>query len=142
MPPESLNISFPAAPGNNATAVIFNSATQLGSGKNLRSLQVVMVELTWFLLDQASAANGLKFYASIDAGTNWRQCSLPDDTGTATMPVSVAALAASTNHTFRFVTTQFNDVKIEWTAGATGPTATTGWEGCVAVHRGGIAVVR
>jgi len=136
---ESVFFGAPAAPGNAATATIFNSITAFGANQ-MRTLGLSMLEVTWHLLDQASATNGFKAYTS-NNGSTWTQTDLKDDSGTATMPVTVAALS-STQIQYRFPVSGFKDFKLEWTAGATGPTASTGWQLTVVGHFGATAVQR
>lgn len=131
--PESVKFAPPSAPGNAATVVLFSSVSAFGP-KMMRMLGLDMVELVLLALDQASAANGLKAYGSDDGGTTWYQMSFPSSAGTATMPVTLAALAAGSNHQQMFEVAGLNDFKLEFTAGATGPTAGTGWVPVVTGH--------
>lgn len=130
---ESVRFAAPAAPGNNATVVLFSSVSAFGA-KMMRTLGLDMVELILLALDQASAASGLKAYGSKDGGVTYYQMSFPNGAGTATMPVTLAALSAGQNHQQMFEVAGLDDFKLEFTAGATGPTDVTGWVPVVTGH--------
>lgn len=138
---ESSVFAAPSAPGNNASVDLFNSVTAFGGGM-MRMLGLDMVEISFHLLDQASATNGLKLSTSTDKGVTWTQSTVPDDAGTATMPLTVSSLAANAQRSYRFVVSGYPDVKITYTAGATGPTATTGWGVSVVGYFGAVAMQR
>lgn len=124
--PETFTIASPAAPASGATAVLFNSETMLGVGV-MRLINLTMLEVVYLQLSHDSAANGLKAYAKHKPGTaeTWRQVSIPDSSGTATMPMTVTALAADTNHKESFTVSEFAEFKLEHTNSAN---TLTGWE--------------
>lgn len=122
---ESASFATPAAPGNAATVVLFNSVVAFGA-QQMRHVGLDMVELIMLALDQASAASGLKAYGSKKGGAFF-QMSFPDQSGTATMPKTYAALAAGSNYQDMFDVSGLDDFKLEYTAGATGPTDVSGW---------------
>ena len=135
----SSTVAAPAAPAANATAVLFNSITAFGGAKLCRPLDLSMIEVNYLRLSHASAANGLKIYASSDGGTNWRQLSMPDADGNATMPVTVSAVAADSNTNYKFDVSGFDDIKLEHTN--SNNTLTT-WEPVITLHFGAEAVQR
>jgi len=109
---EKVSLAAPAAPAADAVAVLFDSTTMLGtnSKKTLARSGITKVGVTFYSVSHASATAGLKPYASSNGGTNWDQT----ETGT--------TVAASTMVTEEFAVDQFDDFKLEYTAGATGPT--------------------
>lgn len=135
--PESMTIAPPSAPGNNATVTLFDSVTMMGSGKQLRYLNATLLEVTFNSLDQDSAASGLKSYTSTDSGTNWIENLMRDDSGTATMGATISA--TDDPRTYRFVLSSFEDFRLRYTAGATGPSA---WGLSIVLHFGPPAVQR
>lgn len=135
----SSTVAAPAAPAASGTAVLFNSVTAFGGAKLCRPLDLSMIEVNYLRLSHASAANGLKIYASSDGGTNWRQLSMPDSDGVATMPVTVSAVAADSNTNYKFDVSGFDDIKLEHTN--SNNTLTT-WEPVITLHFGAEAVQR
>lgn len=112
---ETISFTPPAAPGNNATVKLFDSTTMLGNepAKMLAVLGINRIEVSFLSVDQASAALGLRSYASSNNGTNW------DETQAA---IAVGATVAGTVNTFDYPVDRFDDFKLEYTAGASGPT--------------------
>jgi len=134
---ESVVYASPAAPAANGTAVLFNSILAFNGAKMMRMAGLTMVEVTFLRLSHDSAANGLIAYASTDGGTNWRKMSFPDSGGTATMPLTVSALAADTNKTYTFDVSGCVDFKLEHT---NSNNTLTAWELMVVGHFGAAAV--
>lgn len=139
--PETVIFASPAAPANGATIVLWSSCSPSAGvngafgPKMMRMLDMTMLEIKFIQhATNASAANGLKPYVSQDGGTTWLQT---DFAGT--MPVQVAALAANATKEYKFVVTDINDFKVEYTAGATAPTTwalnITGIFGAAAVQK-------
>lgn len=112
---ETITITPPAAPGNNATVKLIDTTTMFGNeAADVISLfGISRFEVSFLSVNQASAANGLKPYLSSDAGTNWDQ----SDAG-----ITVAATVAGTINTYDYAVDRGKDFKLEYTAGATGPT--------------------
>lgn len=142
-------VPWPAAPGNGATIVMFATHTRFAGGsgaiyKPLTSVagrrQLEAVTLTWLRNDQASAANGLRVYGLDDTDT-WREVDLKTDAGAASIgsaaPVQVAALIAGQEQRETLIVKHLKGVAVEYTAGATGPTA---WNGCIALDWGAAVV--
>lgn len=138
---ESVTFGSPAAPANNATVSLFDSTVAFGAGV-MRALNLTSLDFNFVLLDQASAANGFKIYTSDNGGTDWYQLSYPDSTPAATMPKTIAAVAADSNTLETFDVTPLNEVKVTFTAGATGPTSGSGWKVVVRGTLNGAAVQR
>jgi len=149
--------AWPTAPGNNATIVLFATHDRKAGGsgdvftgmkgaEGIAPEEISAVEFTWHKNDQASAANGIRCYATDDGGTTWHETDLKDDANVATIgsaaPVQVRALAAGEEWRETFVVSHLKGFCFEYTAGATGPTATTGWRGTIAIHRSALAVQR
>ncbi len=109
---QTVEVGTPAAPGNNATVVLFNSTRMNGGttdGKTpgwIRNNNVTWYEVAFLSVDHDSAANGLKVYSSSDGGANWDQI----ETG-----MTRLATVAGTVDTYRWYVGQY-------TAGAAGPT--------------------
>ena len=123
----TVHLTTPAAPGNNATAVLFDSTQPLGTtGEKhwLARQSIAYFEVSFLSVNQASAANGLKFYASSDGGTNWDQI----EAG-----ITIAATTSGVVDTYRRYIGCYTDFKAEYTAGATGPTT---WRVAVTLTRG------
>ena len=112
---ETVSFTPPAAPGNNATVKLFDSTTMLGNepAKMLRTLGINRIEVAFLSVNQASAASGLRSYASSNDGTNW------DETQAA---ISIPATTAGVVNTYDYPVDSYDDFKLEYTAGATGPT--------------------
>lgn len=132
----STSIAPPSAPGNDATVTLFDSAVMFWP-KCLRQLNATMVEVTFNALDQDSAASGLKSYTSTDGGTNWVENLMRDDAGSATMGVTISS--STEPRTYRFAVDAFDDFRLRYTAGATGPSS---WGLSIVLHCGGLAVQR
>jgi hypothetical protein len=148
----------PAAPGNGATVVLFATHPRKpgGSGTAVTSTfatadgnEVVQIrpdaieelELTYHLHDQASAANGLRAYQTLDGGVTWAETDMKGDVSGvpnqpsigAAAPIQIPALSAGQEWTETFVIGKYRGFALEHTAGDTGPTAGTGWSVSVAV---------
>jgi len=135
---ESMRIAAPAAPASGATVVLFDSEVMFGVGV-MRSLNLTLLELTWLRLSHASAASGLKAYGKSAPGGTWRETTMPDDNGTATMPVTVSAVTTSAVESERFVVTDMAEFKLEYTNSAN---TLTDWELSIIAHFGATAVGR
>lgn len=150
--------NLPAAPGNGATVVLFATHPRKpgGSGTAVTSAfttadgnEVVKIrpdsieelELTYHLHNQASAANGLRAYQTLDGGVTWTETDMKGDVAGspnqpsigAAAPIQVPALSAGQEWSETFVIGRYRGFALEHTAGATGPTAVTGWSVSVAV---------
>lgn len=112
---ETVSFTPPSAPGNGATVKLFDSTTMLGNeaAKMLRTLGINRIEVAFLSVNQASAALGLRSYASSDNGANW------DETQAA---IALAATSSGTVATYDYPVDSYDDFKLEYTAGATGPT--------------------
>lgn len=131
-------IAAPAAPGNNATAVLFDSTKVFGA-KMMRSFGIGRVGLSFPVLDQASATNGLVGWQSADGGTTWKKFSFGyTGSATGTLPATVTAETATGSLTFDIYVGTCDDVKFEFTAGATGPTSGTGWAPVITFRQGDV----
>ncbi len=130
--------TWPAAPGNAATIVLFSTQRLASKG----GLEIAAVEFTWHRNDQASAANGLRCYALDDTNT-WRETDLKDDFNLPTIgsaaPLTIPALATGQEWREKFVVAHLRGFSFEYTAGAVGPSA---WNGSIAIHRSALAVQR
>lgn len=156
---------WPAAPGNNATIIMFTTHPKVATGSSvttpstLKSMvkpgaftvspdEIAEIELLWHRNNQASAANGLRLYVLIrlsDGTTEWVESDCKNDSNNATIgtaaAIQVPSLAAPQEWRETFRVNQYLGFAIEYTAGATGPTQDTGWAGNVILHRQGGAVV-
>lgn len=112
---EEFSVGPPAAPGNNALVKLFDSTTMFGAEacKAISNFGMSRLEVSFLSVNQASAALGLIPYASSNGGTNW------DQTATG---LSIPASSAGTVSTFDYDIDIYDDFKLEYTAGATGPT--------------------
>jgi hypothetical protein len=120
---QDIRIGAPPAPGNDATVVLVDTTALFGK-MGLRMNGIHRITLSFPGLDQASAADGLKGYTSPNHGGNW----YVDTFATAStpgLPQTVAAQTATATASFDIDVTPFDDVKITFTAGATGPTVWT-----------------
>lgn len=160
-----VNALWPAAPGNNGTILFLAthpklagnlSGTALGANRLMKatdgtelgipanSLQAV--ELVWLENNQASAANAIRVYTLLKDGVTWREVDVKDDNGTpqigSAAPQSVPVLATPAERRILIDVARYNGVAIEYTAGATGPTETTGWNGQVLLHVNAEALIR
>jgi hypothetical protein len=148
----------PAAPGNGATVVLFSTHPRKpgGSGTAVTSAfatadgnEVVQIrpdaieelELKYYRNDKASAANGLRAYQTGDGGVTWEETDMKGDVAGvpnqpsigAASPIQVPVLSAGQEWSETFVIGGYRGFALEHTAGATGPTAGTGWSVSVAV---------
>jgi hypothetical protein len=109
------SVTPPAAPGNNATVTLFDTTTMFGEtwSKVISALNMSRVSVSFLSLDQASAANGLVPAASSNGGTNWDQTQAG---------ITIAASVAGTVNTYDFDIDIYDDFRLRYTAGGTGPT--------------------
>lgn len=133
----TFKVGVPAAPGSGATIDLFNSITMTGQAGRFRHLNITSIQILIRKLSHASAASGLKIYDWSDSAGAWTQLSMPDSSGTATMPVTVAALAAETNHHYSFVVDHLDDVRITYENSAN---VLTDWDLEITLTEGGAAV--
>jgi hypothetical protein len=112
---ETIDIGPPAAPGNNATVTLFDSTTMFGGEpcNAINLFKINRVSVTFLSVNQASAASGLRSYASSDKGTNF------DETQAA---LSIPATVAGVVNTYDYPVDGYDDFRLTYTAGATGPT--------------------
>jgi hypothetical protein len=148
----------PAAPENGATVVLFathprkpggsgtavTSTFSTGDGNETIKINpdaIEEVELTYHLNDQASAANGLRAYVTNDGGATWLETDMKGDVSGvpnqpsigASAPIQIPALSAGQEWSETFVIGKYRGFALEHTAGATGPTAGTGWSVSITV---------
>lgn len=135
---ESMRIAAPTAPASGATVVLFDSETMFGVGV-MRPLNLTLLEVTFVRLSHASAANGLKAYMKSVPGGTWRETTMPDDSGVATMPVTISAVTAAGEEAERFVVTPYAEFKLEYENSAN---VLTTWEVSIVAHLGAAAVQR
>ena len=145
----------PAAPSAGNTVVVFAThPCTLGTGgasvlslfTRASGLQSVLIDpaameeidVVWGLHNHASAANGLHAYYTNDGGVTWVETDLkdPNDLPTigAAAPVQVPTLAAGAEWAEVFRIGRYKGFALTYTAGATGPTAVTGWDVTVSVN--------
>jgi len=135
--PESISIKQPDRPVAAGQVVsLFDSAVMFGVGQ-LRQMNGTLLEVTAEVLNQDSATNGLNASTSTDGGVTYTANLLRDDTGTATMPITVSASDAP--RTYRFVVTPFKEFKLTWTNSNTAPTT---WTWTIILHTNSAAVTR
>lgn len=122
---EDVWIPLPAAPGNNATATLYDSTADPGTGTTGRRVgygarfRRILVSVR---ADQSTATNGYVYQESDDGGTNWITV---NNSGTG------ETLTGGTDYSRDHLRTR-KDFRITWTASATGPS----------VFRGGVTLVR
>lgn len=156
---------WPAAPGNAATIVMVSSHPKLsssldgaaaGAKKHLFDLDgremsvpansIEFVEITWLENNQAGAANAIRVYALLKDGVTWRETDVKDDNGAATIgsgaPQTVGVLATPAERRILIDVARYKGFAIQYTAGATGPTETTGWNGTIMLHLNSEAIAR
>lgn len=164
-PVNRVNAQWPAAPGNAATIVMVSThpklATNLsGTAAGARRVMFAMdgtelgipsnslqaVEILWTENNQASNPNGIRLYTLLKDGVTWREVDCKDDFGTPQIgsgaPQSVPVLATPAERRILIDVARYNGVAIEYTAGATGPTETTGWNGQILLHINAEVLVR
>jgi hypothetical protein len=121
---QDIRIGAPAAPGNNEVVNLVDTTGLFGKS-GLRMNSIHRITLSFPGLDQASAAAGLIGYTSPDHGANWYKDTFAPAGDPSALPATVAAQTASATASFDIDVTPFDDVKITFTAGATGPTVWT-----------------
>ena len=110
------DVTPPAAPGNNATVTLYEQ----GSESPQPFIRPLRVLINFLSVDQASATNGLKAYAKYTSSGSWRQVDF-----NSTMPATVGASSAGVDNIHDFDVAPYKFFKVEYTAGATGPST---WE--------------
>ncbi len=134
--PESIYLKQPAIPTQVGQVVtLFDSAVMFGPSQ-LRYMNASLLEVTFEILDQNSAANGLAAAQSNDGGTTYTTTLIRDDNGTATMPITITATDAP--RTYRFVLTPYRDFKLTFTVGV----IPTTWAWTLVLHTNSAAVQR
>jgi hypothetical protein len=136
----------PAAPG--ATIVMFTTAPRPSADgrvtlPSLENRRCSGLHITWHKNDQASAANGLRIYASDDGGTTWYESDLKNASNAPTIgsaaPVTVPILAAGQEWHEFLELSRYRDFAVEYTAGGVAPTPAN-WKGTIAVISEALAV--
>jgi len=141
-------------PGNAATTVLFCTHPRAPGGvgaavgpstfmraNGTEAVQVspdaiLKLKLVYHLHNQASAANGLRAYQTVDGGATWEETDMKGYVSGvanqpsigAAAPIQVPALSAGQEWEEEFVIDMYRGFALEHTAGATGPTAGTGWK--------------
>ena len=105
---EAPRIGVPDAPASGATIDLFNSVTAFGA-KQMRALDIRRIIVAFLQVSHASAANGLKSYASTDGGTNWDTVDFDG-----TMPKAIDASSTSTDVIEDFKVSQYDDFKLTY----------------------------
>jgi hypothetical protein len=134
--------THPRKPGGAGTAVTSTFAS--GSGTDpvvINPDAIEEVDVTFHLNDNASAANGLRSYITVDGGATWIETDLKGYVAGvanqpsigAAAPIQVPLLAAGQEWAETFRMGRYRGFALELTAGATGPTPVTGWAVSVAV---------
>ncbi len=132
--PESVYFKQPAIPTQVGQVVtLFDSAVMLGPSQ-LRFMNGTLLQVSFEILSNDSAANGLIAYQSNDGGTTYTQTLMRDSNGTATMPVTVTA--ANAPQTLSFVVAPFKDFKLTFTTGV----IPTTWALTIVLHTNSSAV--
>lgn len=145
---------WPTAPGNAATILLFATHPKLvgslsstangavtskkdqdGRDHTFSANQLNAVELLWNENDQASNANGVRIYTLKNDLVTWREVSLNDDLGAPSIgslaPKQVPILTTPAEFRLLLDVARYTGLAIEYTAGATGPTA---WSGQITAH--------
>ncbi len=153
---------WPAAPGNAATILLFSTHPKLvgslvgtaagavtiqadfdGRSQGISGNQLAAVEFVFLENDQASNANGIRLYALKKDGTTWREVDLKDDLGVASIgaasPRQVPVIATPAEYRLLIDTSRYVGVAVEYTAGATGPSA---WDGNIMAQLNTEALMR
>ena len=150
---ERIYATWPARPTANGQSIILvsnadktaNGAVSPTPSTTTALGDVDLIDITFHDIDQASAANGLRAYASPDGGTTWYETDLKSDNDAATVgsaqPSQVPALTSVQEWRETFVVSHLKCWAIEFTAGATPPGASH-WAGTIALHRGVVSVRR
>ena len=131
--------THPRKPGGSGTAVTSTFVRQDGTQTmTIAPDAIEKVEVVYALHDHASAANGLRVYQTNDGGTTWIETDMkgPDDLPScgSVAPIQVPALSAGQEWAEEFTVGRYRGIAIEHTAGATPPTAVTGWQVSVSVR--------
>jgi hypothetical protein len=111
----TIGLGAPAAPGNNETVTLFDSRVSFKGGLRMAGITRVIVSFPG--IDQASATSGLKAF-------KWDGTAYQDATFNV-LPATVPADTGSDSESYSLLVMGERDVKITYTAGATGPTAAT-----------------
>ena len=141
--------NVPSAPAGGATTVLFAThPCNLGAGGvavtsaflrastgqavSVSPDAIEEVEVVFGLHDHASAANGVRAYYTNDGGITWHETDIKDPKNAPTIgaanPIQVPALSAGQEWAEIFRIGRYRGLAITYTAGATGPTAGTGWD--------------
>jgi len=141
--PESIviygNANQPTRPTSAGTTTLFDSYAMFGPGQ-FRYMNATMLFVSFDVLDQDSGTNGFISYtpSSYSNGVpTYTSNTMRDDSGSATMPITVSSSDAP--RTFRFQVAGFQDFKLVFTAGAT-PPSSTGWHLTVILQTGNLSV--
>lgn len=100
----------PAAPTSGQTVTLYECKDVVAAG-------IIRVIVTFYSLNQASAALGLKSYGSANGGVNW-----DDNDFNSTMPATVSATAVGVDIRHDFDIAGYLGFKVTYTAGVTAPT--------------------
>jgi hypothetical protein len=146
--------NVPTAPALNATTVLFathpctlgtGGASVLSTFTKASTGEAVVVtpdaieelEVVFGLHDHASAANGVRAYYTNDGGATWHETDIKDPKNAATIgsaaAIQVPTLSAGQEWAEIFRIGRYRGFAITYTAGATGPTAGTGWDVTIGV---------
>jgi hypothetical protein len=120
MESRAMQIGAPAAPGNNETVTLLDTAV-LFNGAGLPLMGIRRVRLAFPGLDEDSAVSGLNGYVSPDKGTNWYIDTFEADATPGGLPVQVTAQDSEGFMWYDIAVVHAKDVKFTFTAGATGP---------------------
>jgi hypothetical protein len=129
--------THPRMPGGSGTPVTSTFATVDGANVVIEHGAIRDLAAVFGLHDHASAANGLRAYYTNDAGTTWHETDVKgiDDVATigAGHAIQVPTLSAGQEWAEVFHVGRYRGFALEYTAGATPPTPTTGWDVNVSV---------
>lgn len=158
-----INSKWPAAPGNAATIVMVSTMPKLvgslnsaaagaitwckgqdGRDLGLAANSISAVEIVWLENDQASAAsNAVRLYAIKSDWVTWREVDCKDDSGNPTIGASasqtVGTLLTPAERRILIDVSRYPAFAVEYTAGATGPTA---WDGIIMLHINAQVVIK
>ena len=116
-----IRIGAPAAPGANATVVLFDSTVTFNKA-GLRMMGIHRVVVSFPGLDTPSLTAGLIGYTSPDKGTNWYKATMAPAGDANALPQTVAAQTASDSDGFDIDVSDVDDFKLTYTATGTAPT--------------------